>query len=119
MDDLSNPAETPRADPHAGCCGGWGLNTPGYPIRPCLDRQDEPKPIVNFGEQSRVESSDSFGEKRLAHGDDLRNICDGRFRKAGSLDREANVSRSVGQAQVRRNDGRNNRTDAAVIEAIC
>jgi len=33
MDALSNPAETPRADPHAGCCGGWGLNTPGYPIR--------------------------------------------------------------------------------------
>ena len=32
MDDLLNPAETPRADPHAGCCGGWGLNTPGYPI---------------------------------------------------------------------------------------
>ena len=33
MDDLSNPVETPRADPHAGCCGGWGLDTPGYPIR--------------------------------------------------------------------------------------
>ena len=24
--------EAPRADPHAGCCGGWGLETPGYPI---------------------------------------------------------------------------------------
>ena len=24
--------ETPCADPHAGCCGGWGLDTPGYPI---------------------------------------------------------------------------------------
>jgi hypothetical protein len=33
MDILSNPAEAPRADPHAGCCGGWGLNTPGYPMR--------------------------------------------------------------------------------------
>jgi hypothetical protein len=33
MDILSKPAEAPRADPHAGCCGGWGLNTPGYPIR--------------------------------------------------------------------------------------
>ena len=33
MDILSNPAEAPRADPHAGCCGGWGLNTPGYPIQ--------------------------------------------------------------------------------------
>jgi hypothetical protein len=32
MDILSNPAEAPRADPHAGCCGGWGLITPGYPI---------------------------------------------------------------------------------------
>ena len=21
-----------RADQHAGCCGGWGLNTPAYPI---------------------------------------------------------------------------------------
>jgi hypothetical protein len=31
---LSNPAETPRADPHAGRCGGWGLDTPGYPIMP-------------------------------------------------------------------------------------
>ena len=26
-------SETPCADPHAGCCGGWGLETPGYPIR--------------------------------------------------------------------------------------
>lgn len=25
--------ETPCADPHAGCCGDWGLETPGYPIR--------------------------------------------------------------------------------------
>ena len=25
-------SETPCADPHAGCCGGWGLETPGYPI---------------------------------------------------------------------------------------
>ena len=24
--------ETPCADPHAGCCGGWGRKTPGYPI---------------------------------------------------------------------------------------
>ena len=26
------PGETPCADPHAGCCGGWGLESPGYPI---------------------------------------------------------------------------------------
>jgi hypothetical protein len=26
------PNETPCAEPHAGCCGGWGLKTPGYPI---------------------------------------------------------------------------------------
>ena len=32
MDILSNPAEAHRADPHAGCCGGWGLNAPGYPL---------------------------------------------------------------------------------------
>jgi hypothetical protein len=24
--------ETPTADPHGGCCGGWGLTTPGYLI---------------------------------------------------------------------------------------
>jgi hypothetical protein len=24
--------ETPCADPHAVCCGGWGLETLGYPI---------------------------------------------------------------------------------------
>ena len=30
---LSLPKETPRADPHAGCCGGRGRETPGYPIR--------------------------------------------------------------------------------------
>jgi len=24
--------ETPCAEPHAGCCGDWGLETPGYPI---------------------------------------------------------------------------------------
>ena len=28
--------ETPRADPHAGCCGGWGRKTPGYPISQCF-----------------------------------------------------------------------------------
>jgi len=27
--------ETPCAEPHAGCCGDWGLETPGYPIM-CL-----------------------------------------------------------------------------------
>ena len=83
-----------------------------------LDRQDEAKPLVNFREHARIESSDSLCKKRLVHGDDLRNIYDGRFRKPGSLGRKANVSRSVGQAQVRCNDGRNNRADAAVIEAI-
>ena len=25
---LLAPEETPRADPHAGCCGGWGRKTP-------------------------------------------------------------------------------------------
>jgi len=29
-----NLNETPRAEPHAGCCGGWGRKTPGYPIVP-------------------------------------------------------------------------------------
>ena len=24
--------ETPCEEPHAGCCGDWGLETPGYPI---------------------------------------------------------------------------------------
>jgi hypothetical protein len=24
--------EPPTADPHGGWCGGWGLETPGYPI---------------------------------------------------------------------------------------
>jgi RNA-directed DNA polymerase len=29
-------SETPSADPHAGCCGGWGRKSPGYPIgHPC------------------------------------------------------------------------------------
>ncbi len=27
------PSETPCAEPHAGWCGSWGLDTPGYPIR--------------------------------------------------------------------------------------
>ena len=27
-----NLDETPCADPHAGCCGGWGIQTTGYPI---------------------------------------------------------------------------------------
>ena len=38
---LSNPKETPRADPHAGCCGGRGRETPGYPIRPHFYSSDE------------------------------------------------------------------------------
>jgi hypothetical protein len=29
---LLTPEETPRADPHAGCCGGRGRETPGYSI---------------------------------------------------------------------------------------
>ncbi|MEJ1417286.1 MAG: hypothetical protein RPU91_09370, partial [Candidatus Sedimenticola sp. (ex Thyasira tokunagai)] len=33
---LNNLWETPCAEPHAGCCGGWGLETPGYPIRAML-----------------------------------------------------------------------------------
>src|SRR5690554_4463898 len=32
MDQASLLSETPCAEPHAGCCGGWGLDTPGYPI---------------------------------------------------------------------------------------
>jgi hypothetical protein len=32
--------ETPCAEPHAGCCGDWGLETPGYPIRPYLAHND-------------------------------------------------------------------------------
>ena len=28
--------EPPTADPHGGWCGGWGLETPGCPIRPHL-----------------------------------------------------------------------------------
>lgn len=31
--------ETPCADPHAGCCGGWGLETPGYPIKAAIEYQ--------------------------------------------------------------------------------
>lgn len=31
-------SETPCADPHAGCCGDWGLDTPGYPILRRLER---------------------------------------------------------------------------------
>ena len=34
------PGETPCADPHAGCCGGWGLETPGYPIMCLLSTWD-------------------------------------------------------------------------------
>ena len=24
--------EAPCAEPHAGCCGDWGVESPGYPI---------------------------------------------------------------------------------------
>ena len=37
-DDFREP---PGADPRAGWCGGWGLNTPGYPIEKfTLNRDD-------------------------------------------------------------------------------
>ena len=88
-------------------------------VRPCLDRQDEAKPIVNCGEQSRAKFSDSLRKKCLVHGDNLRNIRYGYFREPGSLHGKANVSWSVSQAQVRCNDGRNDSADTAVIEAIC
>jgi hypothetical protein len=29
---LSIPKEAPRADPHAGCCGSRGRETPGDPM---------------------------------------------------------------------------------------
>ena len=29
---LSQLVEPPTADPHGGWCGGWELDTPGYPI---------------------------------------------------------------------------------------
>lgn len=29
---LDRLCETPSADPHARCCGGWRVKTPGYPI---------------------------------------------------------------------------------------
>ena len=40
-------SETPCADPHAGCCGDWGLDTPGYPIMPAL-LVSHPYPIRLF-----------------------------------------------------------------------
>lgn len=83
-----------------------------------LDREDETKPIVNLGEQSKVDSADSLRKKRLVHGDDLRDIDYGRFRKPGSLERQANVSRRVGQTQVRGDDRCDYRADATLIEAI-
>ena len=33
MEILSTPEETPRADPHAGCCGGWGGDPPAIRFR--------------------------------------------------------------------------------------
>ena len=32
---VKRPVRLPAADrdPHAGCCGGWGVKPPGYPIR--------------------------------------------------------------------------------------
>jgi len=30
--------EPPGADPHAGWCGDWGLETPGYPIRSLIEK---------------------------------------------------------------------------------
>ena len=53
MDGLSNPAETPRADLHAGCCGGRGLDAPGYPIRRHL-------PETQLSPSDRPRVHDSF-----------------------------------------------------------
>jgi hypothetical protein len=36
VETLNRSGETPRAEPHAGCCGGWGRKSPSYPIRPRL-----------------------------------------------------------------------------------
>jgi len=36
---LFNPEEAPRADPHAGCCGSRGIETPGDPIRAEFSRK--------------------------------------------------------------------------------
>ena len=29
---LGKPGDGKMAEPHAGCCGDWGVETPGYPI---------------------------------------------------------------------------------------
>ena len=42
-------SETPCADPHAGCCGDWGLDTPGYPIRRSAKRRSLTKTILIVG----------------------------------------------------------------------
>jgi hypothetical protein len=33
---FGNLDEPPCADPHAGCCRGWGRKAPGYPIKQLL-----------------------------------------------------------------------------------
>ena len=41
--------ETPCAEPHAGCCGGWRLDTSGYPIRLIVSKQARrPKLFASF-----------------------------------------------------------------------
>ena len=43
--------EPPTADPHGGWCGGWGLETPGYPIGQARSlRRCQPTENTYFGE---------------------------------------------------------------------
>jgi len=42
--------EPPTADPHGGWCGGWGLETPGYPIARIYQRD----PLCNGDYKGKI-----------------------------------------------------------------
>ncbi len=48
--------ETPCAEPHAGCCGDWGLETPGYPIRHAAQFHQLDSPEEYEAENANYES---------------------------------------------------------------
>ncbi|MCU7892547.1 MAG: hypothetical protein KZQ78_13405, partial [Candidatus Thiodiazotropha sp. (ex Ustalcina ferruginea)] len=51
------PSETPCAEPHAGCCGGWGLETPGYPIEVVYELPDFASGILFFDEGQGINAN--------------------------------------------------------------
>jgi hypothetical protein len=83
-----------------------------------LDGQDKTQTVVDLDKLSAGNSTNSLGQERFVHRNNLGDVYNGRFRKAGTPGRKTNVSRSISESNIRRDDSRNHCIDAAIVETV-